>query len=115
MALMNKVTIITRGDKFEELRKAMLEIGVTGMTVSDVAGCGTQKGLTKIVGGITKKVYLISKIKVEIVVCSVPVEKVIEVAKRVLESDSIGAGKIFVSPISRVVRIRTGEVDAAAL
>lgn len=115
MEKMNKVTIITRGEKFEELRRRLLEIGVSGMTVTDVSGCGVQKGITKIVEGITKKVYLVSKIKVEIVVCKVPVEEVIRVAKEVLNMGNIGDGKIFVSPISHVVRIRTGEEDEKAL
>lgn len=115
MAEMNKVTIITRGENFEKLRKSLLEIGVSGMTLTKVDGCGVQHGLTKIVEGVTKRIYLNSKIKVEIVVCEVPVDEVIRVAEEVLQTGNIGDGKIFVSGISRVVRIRTGEENENAL
>ncbi len=115
MKEMHKVTIITRGEKFDALRKRMVEIGASGMTLTQVDGCGVQHGLTKIIEGITNRVYLNSKIKVEIVLCNVPVEEVIRVAKEVLQTDSIGDGKIFVSEISRVVRIRTGEENENAL
>ncbi len=115
MLEMSRVTIITRGEKFEELRKRLLEIGVSGMTLTKVDGCGVQHGLTKIVEGVTKRVYMNSKIKVDIVICSVPVDEVIRVAGEVLQTGSIGDGKIFVSEIKRVIRIRTGEENERAL
>lgn len=113
--VMTKVSIITRGEKFDDLRKKMLEIGVTGMTVSSVQGCGVQHGITKLLGGVKKRIYVSPKIKVDIVVCSVPVEEVIRVAKDVLYTGKIGDGKIFTSKIDSVVRIRTGERDQEAL
>ena len=112
---MSKVTIITRPEKFEELRIALLEIGVQGMTVTEVEGCGTQNGLELQIRGVKKKLHLLPKIKVDIVVSTVPVESVIEAATRVLYTGKIGDGKIFVSDIKQVVRIRTGERDEAAL
>jgi len=113
--VMTKVTIITRGEKFEDLRKKMLEIGVTGMTVSSVEGCGVQHGITKLLGGTKKRIYVSPKIKVDIVVCAVPVEEVIRVAQEVLYTGKIGDGKIFTSKIDTVVRIRTKERDQDAL
>lgn len=115
MAKMTKVTIVTRGERFGELRRKLLEVGVSGMTVTNVSGCGVQKGTTKLIEGLTKKVHLVSKIKVEIVVCAVPVDDVVRVAREVLNTGAIGDGKIFVSAIDRVVRVRTGEEDALAL
>lgn len=112
---MTKVTIITRREKFEELRRKMKEIGVTGMTVTTVEGCGVQHGIKKVIEGVIKRSYLSPKIKVDIVVCSVPVEEVIKVAQEVLHTGNIGDGKIFTSSISKVVRIRTGERDKEAL
>lgn len=112
---MTKVTIITRREKFEELHQKMSEIEVTGMTVTMVEGYGVQHGIKKVIEGIRKKSVFNEKIKIDIVVCSVPVEKVIEVAQEVLQTGNIGDGKIFTAPISHVVRIRTGERDKAAL
>lgn len=113
--VMTKVSIITRGEKFEELRKKMCEIGVTGMTVSHVEGCGRQHGIMKVFEGVKKRIYVSPKIKVDIVVCSVPVEEVIRVAQEVLFTGKIGDGKIFTSRIDHVVRIRTNERDKDAL
>lgn len=112
---MNKVTILTRRDKFEELRIALLETGIEGMTVMDVEGCGVQHGMELLIRGVKKQVHLLPKIKVEIVVSTVPVEAVIRAAKEVLFTGEIGDGKIFVSEIKQVVRIRTGERNEAAL
>lgn len=112
---MTKITIITRREKFEDLRTALLDIGVKGMTVTEVEGCGVQSGIEEIFRGVKKTVHLIPKIKVEIVVCTVPVDDVIAVAKKVLHTGEIGDGKIFVSEIQKVVRIRTGDEDKEAL
>lgn len=112
---MSKVTIVTRREKFEELREALLQIGVMGMTVTEVRGCGVQSGKEIVVRGVKKQIHLIEKIKVDIVVCTVPVDKVVAVAKKVLQTGKIGDGKIFVSDIKRVIRIRTGEEDKIAL
>lgn len=112
---MTKISIITRKEKFEELRKELLAIGITGMTVLNVNGCGVQKGLTRIVEGVTKRKLLAPKIQIDIVVCEVPVQKVIDTVVKVVQTGNIGDGKIFTSPIDHVVRVRTGEVDANAL
>lgn len=113
--VITKVSIITRGEKFEELRRSMCEIGVTGMTVSHVEGCGRQHGILKVFEGVKKRIYVSPKIKVDIVVCSVPVEEVIRVAQKVLYTGKIGDGKIFTSKIDHVVRIRTNERDKEAV
>ncbi len=112
---MTKVTIITRREKFEVLRKELVQIGVTGMTVTKVEGFGAQHGIQKVIEGMNRRGILAQKVKVEIVVCTVPVEQVIECAKNVLYTGNIGDGKIFTSKIDRVVRIRTGELDKEAL
>lgn len=115
---MNKITkidIITRPSKFEELKQALNDIGITGMTVSQVLGCGMQKGVTEYYRGIPMEVNLLPKVKVEIVVCEVPVEKVIETAKKVLNTGNVGDGKIFVYDVQNVIRIRTGEEGKDAL
>lgn len=112
---MTKISIVTRREKFEELRKEMLAIGITGMTVLNVNGCGAQKGLTKIIEGVTKRQMMAPKIQIDIVVCSVPVQKVIDTALKVLQTGNIGDGKIFTSPIDHVVRVRTGEINEDAV
>lgn len=112
---MTKITIITRKEKFDELRKELVGIGITGMTVTNVNGCGRQHGLSKIVEGVIKRSYLLSKIKIDIVVCAVPVQDVIDIARKVLNTGNVGDGKIFTAPIDHVVRIRTGESDSDAL
>ena len=112
---MSKVSIITRPEKFEELRIALLEIGVQGLTVTDVEGCGVQNGKELIIKGVKRQQHLLPKIKVDIVVSTVPVESVIEAASRVLRTGKIGDGKIFISDIKQVVRIRTGERNEDAL
>jgi nitrogen regulatory protein PII len=112
---MTKVTIITRREKFDELRKSMARIDVTGITLTQVEGFGVQRGIKKAIEGVIKRAYTNPKIKVDIVVCEVPVEEVIRVALETLHTGDIGDGKIFTAPISQAVRIRTGERDDAAL
>ncbi|MEL7569767.1 MAG: P-II family nitrogen regulator, partial [Eubacteriaceae bacterium] len=113
---LTKVEIITRPEKFEDLKDAMNEIGVTGMTVTQVMGCGIQKGQTaKYYRGVKVDVNLLPKTQVEIVVCKVPVQTVIETAKKVLYTGKIGDGKIFVYNIDNAVKVRTGEEGCDAL
>jgi Amt family ammonium transporter len=113
---LTKVEIITRPEKFEELKEAMNEIGVTGMTVTQVMGCGIQKGQTaKYYRGVKVDINLLPKTQVEIVVCKVPVATVVETAKKVLYTGKIGDGKIFVYDIENAVKVRTGEEGCAAL
>jgi len=115
MRKITKIEIITRPSKLEELKEALNEIGVTGMTVTQVYGCGLTKGHTEVYRGKEYTVNLLPKVKVETVVCEVPVEKVLEAAKRVLRTGQIGDGKIFVYPIENAVRIRTGEEGDIAI
>ena len=109
-----KIEIITRPAKLEDLKEALNNIGVLGMTVSQVYGCGLQKGHKEVFRGKEFDINLVPKIKIETVVCEIPVEKVLEVAQKVLRTGKFGDGKIFVYELSDAVRIRTGQrgVDA---
>ncbi|MCR5801668.1 MAG: ammonium transporter [Lachnospiraceae bacterium] len=111
----SKVVIIARLSRYDALRKAMNELGVTGMTVTQVMGCGIQKGAGERYRGVELDATLIPKVKLEVVVSQIPVDKVIETAKKVLYTGHIGDGKVFVYPVSKVVKIRTGEEDFEAL
>ncbi|MCQ2584775.1 MAG: P-II family nitrogen regulator [Treponema sp.] len=93
----------------------MSQIGVTGMTVINVMGCGMQKGASEYYRGVQMDINLLPKVKVEIVVSKVPVEEVIEAAKKALYTGHIGDGKIFVYPVENVVKVRTGESGFDAL
>ncbi|MCR4729282.1 MAG: ammonium transporter, partial [Lachnospiraceae bacterium] len=110
-----KVVIISRLSKYDALKKAMNDLGVTGMTVTQVMGCGVQKGAGEMYRGVEVDATLLPKVKVEVVVSKIPVEDVIASAKKALYTGHIGDGKIFVYNVSRVVKIRTGEEDFAAL
>lgn len=110
-----KIDIITRPSKLEELKDALDKIGVHGMTVSQVYGCGTQKGHKEVYRGREYEVTLVPKIKLETVVCEVPVETVLGVAQEVLRTGKFGDGKIFVYELSDAVRIRTGHRGAEAI
>lgn len=112
---MTKIDIITRQSKFEELKEAMNEIGITGMTVTQVLGCGIQKGKSEYYRGVETELNLLPKVQIEIVVAKVPVRKVIETAKRVLYTGHIGDGKIFVYDVENVIKVRTGEEGYDAL
>ncbi len=114
-AVAHKVVIVTRQNKFDQLKAAMNEIGVTGMTVSNVMGCGMQKGASEYYRGAPVEINLLPKIKVETVISKVPVDTVVEAARRVLYTGHIGDGKIFVSDVTGVVKIRTGETGYDAL
>ena len=112
MAEMTKIEIITRQSKLEDLKTALNEIGINGMTVSNVLGYGVQKGQKHRYRGVEYSVDLLPKIKIEMVVCTVPV---VNTAISVLRTGEIGDGKIFISPVSRVIKVRTGEEDREAL
>lgn len=111
----SKVTIVINKDKFGALKAAMQKIGVTGMTVTNVLGCGVQKGRKHFYRGSEVESILLPKLKVEIVVAAVPVREVIEEAKKALYTGNIGDGKIFVYGLDNVVKIRTGEEGFDAL
>ncbi|HPJ20788.1 MAG TPA: P-II family nitrogen regulator [Clostridia bacterium] len=115
MDKMTRVDIITRPSKFEELKEALNSIGVTGMTVIQVMGCGTQKGRKEMYRGVPVDINLLPKIKIETVVCEVPVELVIETCKKVLYTGEIGDGKIFTYNVENAIKIRTGEEGVRAL
>ena len=112
---LTKVVIITRQNKLDEFMQAMNEIGVTGITITNVLGCGVQKGAPSYYRGVEMEMNLLPKVKIEIVVSLVPVQKVIETAKAVLHTGQIGDGKVFVYDIENVVKIRTGEEGYLAL
>ena len=114
-AKFHMVTIITRQSKFDELKAAMNEINVTGMTVTNVLGCGVQHGNMQKYRGVEMDITLRPKIKVDIVVSEVPVDLVITAAKEVLYTGNIGDGKIFVYDVQNVVKVRTGEEGYEAL
>ena len=107
--MITKIDIITRPNKLEDLKEALNAIGVMGMTVSQVFGCGLSKGHKEIYRGRAYDVNLVPKVKLETVVCDVPVEDVIEAAQSVLRTGQMGDGKIFVYHLADAVRIRTGE------
>ena len=110
-----KVVIIAKLTRYDALRKAMNDLGVTGMTVTQVMGCGIQKGAGERYRGAEIDATLLPKVKVEVVVSSIPVDNVVEAAKKTLYTGHIGDGKIFVYNVDRVVKVRTGEEDFAAL
>ena len=110
-----KVEILAKQSKFEKLKKAMNDIGVTGMTVTQVLGCGTQKGAPEYYRGVEVDMQLLPKIQVEMVVSKVPVADVIDAARKALYTGHIGDGKIFVYDVEDVVKVRTGETGYDAL
>ncbi|NCC69732.1 MAG: adenylate cyclase, partial [Clostridia bacterium] len=110
-----KVQILTNPNRFEALKNEMEKIEVTGMTVTQVLGCGTQKGRTKYYRGVEVGLKLLPKIQVDIVVTKVPVAEVVAAARKALYTGNIGDGKIFIYNVEDVVRIRTGETGYDAL
>lgn len=112
---LTKVVIVTRQTKFDTLKMAMNDIGVTGMTVENVMGCGMQKGATEYYRGVPVSMTLLPKIKVEIVLAKVPVDECIKAASKALYTGHIGDGKIFVYDVENVVKVRTGEQGFDAL
>ena len=112
---MYKVVIITKLTRYDKIRRAMNEIGVTGMTVTQVMGCGIQKGSGEKYRGTEVDATLLPKVKIEVVIGNLPLDTVIEAAKKTLYTGHIGDGKIFVYNVAEVVKVRTGETDLAAL
>ena len=111
----HKIVIIAKLSRYDYLKKAMNDLGVTGMTVTQVMGCGIQKGAGEMYRGVEMDATLLPKVKVEVIVSKIPVEDVIEAAKKALYTGHIGDGKIFVYNVDKVVKIRTGEEDYNAL
>ncbi len=112
---LSKVVILTKQSKFEELKSALAAIGVTGITVTQVLGCGVQKGASEYYRGVKVDMDLLPKVKVEVVVSKVPVSEVVATARKALYTGHIGDGKIFVYDVEDVVRVRTGESGYDAL
>jgi nitrogen regulatory protein PII len=112
---MKKIEAIIKPFKLDEVKDALNEIGVKGMTVSEVKGYGRQKGHTEIYRGAEYVVDFIPKTKIEIVIGADQVDQVVEKIRNAANSGKIGDGKIFVSPIERIVRVRTGEEDLDAI
>jgi len=114
-APMKKIVIVTRQTKFDTLKTSLNAIGVTGITVQNVMGCGMQKGATEMYRGAPINITLLPKIKVEVVVSKIPVETVVEAVKKALYTGHIGDGKIFIYDVENVVKVRTGEQGFDAL
>jgi nitrogen regulatory protein P-II 1 len=112
---LQKIEIITRPTKFEQLRIALSKINVTGMTVSTVQGCGTQKGIDEMYRGRKLPSTMNEKIKVELVVDDSLVPSIVDTAKQTLATGKVGDGKIFFYPITNAIKIRTGEEGGDAL
>jgi nitrogen regulatory protein P-II 1 len=112
---MKQITAIIKPFKLEEVREALAEQGVTGLTVTEVKGFGRQKGHTELYRGAEYVVDFLPKVRIEIVVKSDDVERCVDAIIRAARTGKIGDGKIFVTPVERVIRIRTGEQDEAAV
>ncbi|HMM37967.1 MAG TPA: P-II family nitrogen regulator [Desulfovibrio sp.] len=112
---MKKIEIITRTFKLDEVKDALAQLGVKGMTVTDVKGFGRQGGHREVYRGAEYQVDFVAKVKIEVVVESARVAEVVEAARKAAVTGQVGDGKIFVSPIEEVVRIRTGETGEAAI
>ena len=112
---MYKVSIIAKHSRYDKLKNALNDLGVTGMTVTQVMGCGIQKGAGERYRGVELDVNVLPKMKVEVIVGNIPVDKVVEAAKKALYTGHIGDGKIFVYEVAKVIKVRTGEQDFAAL
>jgi nitrogen regulatory protein P-II 1 len=112
---MKKVEAIIKPFKLDEVREALSEIGVTGLTVTEVKGFGRQKGHTELYRGAEYVVDFLPKVKIEVVIASEQVDAVLEAIINAARTGKIGDGKIFVSTVEKVVRIRTGETDEAAI
>jgi len=115
MRKLTKIDIVTRPNKLEELKEALNEIGVQGMTVSQVYGCGLQKGHKEVYRGREYSINLVPKVKIETVICEVPVQAVLDAAQKVLKTGEPGDGKIFIYDVENAVRIRTGEEGDKAI
>ena len=114
-AKMTKVVIITKRNKFEGLKSAFDKIGITGMTVTQVLGCGMQRGGREYYRGVQLESTLLPKIKIEVVICKVPLKLCVDTIKKALYTGNIGDGKIFIYDVENVVKVRTGEEGYDAL
>jgi len=112
---MKLVTAVIKPHKWEDVRAALESFGVTGMTVTEASGYGRQKGHTEVYRGAEYEVALLPKVRVEIVIDAADVDDVVEIILKTAQTGKIGDGKVWVSPIESVVRVRTGERDGAAL
>src|SRR5919107_1403238 len=112
---MKQITAVVKPFKLEEVREALADCGVTGLTVTEVKGFGRQKGHTELYRGAEYVVDFLPKVKVEAAIKNELLEQVIEAIEKSANTGKIGDGKIFVMPLEKVIRIRTGETDAAAL
>ena len=112
---MKKIEAVIKPFKLDEVREALSEIGVTGLTVTEVKGFGRQKGHTELYRGAEYVVDFLPKVKLELVVTEAQVEPAIEAIIKAARTGKIGDGKIFVTPVEQVVRIRTGETDEQAV
>lgn len=115
MPKITKIAIICKEHKLEALKTSMMNLGIKGMTVSHVLGCGVQKGKPEYYRGVQVETTLLPKVQVDIVVSKIPVRSVIDVAKKILYTGHIGDGKIFVYDVENAVKIRTGEEGVDAL
>ena len=112
---MKQVTAIIKPFKLEEVREALADVGVSGLTVTEVKGFGRQKGHTELYRGAEYVVDFLPKIKIEVVIADGAVEPAIEAIIKAARTGKIGDGKIFVTPVEQIVRIRTGETDESAI
>ena len=112
---MKQITAIIKPFKLEEVREALAECGVTGLTVTEVKGFGRQKGHTELYRGAEYVVDFLPKVKIEVVVKSDELDNCVDAIIKAEHTGKIGDGKIFITPVERVVRIRTGELDSAAI
>ena len=112
---MTKIEAVIKPFKLDEVREALSEVGITGLTVTEVKGFGRQKGHTELYRGAEYVVDFLPKLKVEVVVADATVDHAIEAIVKAARTGKIGDGKIFVTPVEQIVRIRTGETDEAAI
>ena len=112
---MKMITAVIKPFKLEEVREALADCGVTGLTVTEVKGFGRQKGHTELYRGAEYVVDFLPKVKIEVVVRTEDLERCVDAIVQVARTGKIGDGKIFVTPVERVVRIRTGDLDDAAI
>ena len=112
---MKQITAIIKPFKLDEVRESLADVGVTGLTVTEVKGFGRQKGHTELYRGAEYVVDFLPKIKIEVVVADSQVDHVIDTIVKAAKTGKIGDGKIFVMPVEQVIRIRTGEKDEAAV
>jgi len=112
---MKKIEAIIRPSKLDEVQSALDRFGISGLTVTHVIGCGKQKGHTQVYRGVEYKVYLLPKVKIEVVVNDKDVDEVVRIICAEARSGEVGDGKIFIYPVEGAIRIRTGEVGESVL